>query len=352
MAVSFGVDVMFVRSCWSCRPKTILVCCLTVLTLCCLSSSLPAEGAKSGGYDPLTPLLTEQVDIIDLTVHDEARKRDIPIRIYRCDSLKSAPVVLFSHGLGGSREMGPYLGKHWATCGYVAVFLQHPGSDTSVWKGKRPREIMNAMREAANAENFLLRAQDVPAVLNQLEKWNADSSHQLHGVFDLTRVGMSGHSFGAMTTQAVSGQGRPRANGKLTEPRIKAALPMSPSSPSVGDPQTAFSQVQIPWLIMTGTNDVSAIGGQTVESRLAVYPALPPGHKYELVLDKAEHSAFTDRSLPGERAERNPNHHRVILALSTAFWDAYLKGDKQAQSWLDGDGPRSVMEKSDRWQKK
>lgn len=343
---------MFIRPNLSHARQTLMRGILIVLHLLSLNGLLSADEPKTEPYSPLTPLYQEEATALDLTVHDESRNRDIPLRIFRCKPVKKAPVVLFSHGLGGSREMGAYLGQHWASRGYVAVFLQHPGSDTSVWKGKRPREIMTAMQEAANAENFLLRAQDVPAVLNQLEKWNVEPSHALNGVFDLTRVGMAGHSFGAMTTQVVSGQGRPRAQGMLTEPRIKAAIPMSPSSPSVGDPQTAFSQVKIPWLIMTGTNDVSRIGGQTVESRLAVYPVLPPGHKYELVLDKAEHSAFTDRTLPGERAQRNPNHHRVILALSTAFWDAYLKGDTQAQSWLDGEGPRSVMEKDDRWQKK
>ena len=64
------------------------------------------------------------------------------------------------------------------------------------------------------------------------------------------------------------------------------------------------------------------VGDIDVPSRLAVYPVLPPGGKYELVLDGAEHSAFTDRPLPGDRETRNPNHHRVILALNTAFWDA------------------------------
>jgi hypothetical protein len=47
---------------------------------------------------------------------------------------------------------------------------------------------------------------------------------------------------------------------------------------------------------------------------------------------------------------RNPNHHRVILALSTAFWDAYLRGDAQALAWLNGSGPRSVLEAADLWQ--
>ena len=42
----------------------------------------------------------------------------------------------------------------------------------------------------------------------------------------------------------------------------------------------------------------------------------------------------------------------MILALSTAFWDAYLKGDAEAKAWLSGDGPRGVMEAGDRWQRK
>jgi hypothetical protein len=40
----------------------------------------------------------------------------------------------------------------------------------------------------------------------------------------------------------------------------------------------------------------------------------------------------------------------VILALSTAFWDAYLRGDAEALGWLNGSGPRSVMESNDQWQ--
>jgi len=53
----------------------------------------------------------------------------------------------------------------------------------------------------------------------------------------------------------------------------------------------------------------------------------------------AEHSAFGDRPLPGDQKPRNPNHHRAILALSTAFWDAYLRGDAAARAWLQGARP-------------
>ena len=48
-------------------------------------------------------------------------------------------------------------------------------------------------------------------------------------------------------------------------------------------------------MLMTGTRDFTGIGNGDVKSRLAVFAALPPGGKYELVLDGAEHSVFTDR---------------------------------------------------------
>jgi predicted dienelactone hydrolase len=135
--------------------------------------------------------------------------------------------------------------------------------------------------------------------------------------------------------------------------RIKAAIAFSPSGPRQnGDPKQAFGDVKIPWMLMTGTKDTAPIGDQDVKSRLSVFPALPAGAKYELVLNNAEHSAFTDRALPGDQQKRNPNHHRVILALSTAFWDAYLRQDAQAKAWLDGDGPKSLLEPGDHWQRK
>lgn len=304
-------------------------------------------------YDPL--VLPDQIspEVIDLSANDRARSRDIPLRIYLPNDKNPAPVVLFSHGLGGSRMNCSYLGQHWSQRGYVCVFLQHPGSDESVWKDLPVSERMAAMQKAANLENFRLRVRDVVSVLDQLERWNHSADHALRKRMDLSRIGMSGHSFGARTTQAVSGQRVPGGNANFTDERIKAALVFSPSGPRKGvDPREAFGQVKIPWMLMTGTNDVSPIGDTDLASRLSVFPALPSGGKYELVLEGAEHSAFTDRMLFGGQGQRNPNHHRVILALSTAFWDAYLRGDPAAREWLDGDGPSKVLEKKDRWQKK
>jgi predicted dienelactone hydrolase len=307
--------------------------------------------AQDHPYDPLV-VPDQPVKTIDLTITDQARHRDIPIRVYLPASTTPTPVVLFSHGLGGSREGYAYLGMHWAARGYVAVFLQHPGSDTAVWIDLPPTERLQAMQQAASLQNFLLRVRDVPAALDQLERWNTSTGHALFGRLDLKHIGMSGHSFGAVTTQAVSGESTAAGGAAFTDGRIRAAIAMSPSRPAAGSLTQAFGSVRIPWMLMTGTNDVGPIGGVDPASRLAVFPALPPGNKYELVLDRAEHSAFSDRALPGDAEPRNPNHHRVILALSTAFWDAWLRDDPAAKTWLNGAGPRSVLDAKDRWQKK
>jgi predicted dienelactone hydrolase len=320
---------------------------LIVLAAALLPGLSPA--AQAGAYDPLAIDPAFHPVLADLTVHDAARKRDIPIRVYLPTATGAAPVVLFSHGLGGSRAGSRFLGEHWAARGYVAVFLQHPGSDDSVWRDQPVWKRMAALKRAASLENFLLRVEDVSSVLNQLETWNAGKKNLLAGRLDLAHVGMSGHSFGAVTTEAVSGETLPLSGRELTDRRIKAAIAFSPSTPKGANAKVAFGSVKIPWLLMTGTRDLAPIGGQDMKSRLGVYRALRGAPKYQVGLYNAEHSVFTDRPLPGDRKPRNPNHHRVILAVSTAFWDAYLRGEPQALAWLNGDGPRSVMEPKDQW---
>jgi len=277
-----------------------------------LTFGLFASVAAAQAYDPLAVPESGRIEVSELAVKDESRQREIPLRVYLPATNDPAPLILFSHGLGGTRTGCAYLGKHWSARGYVAVFLQHPGSDDSVWKNQPLAGRMAAMKQAASLQNTLLRLRDVPAVLDQLETWNGQAGHALAGRLDMTRVGMSGHSFGAVTTQAVSGQAARLGGQRFTDQRIRAAIAFSPSSPRGGDPSFAFGSVKIPWMLMTGTKDTSPIGDQTVESRLDVYPHLPAAiDKYELVLHGAEHSAFTDRALPGDT---DPPATRTIIA--------------------------------------
>jgi len=305
--------------------------------------SLKAEAA----YDPLK---VPNVDIVSKTfdVKDTIRDRTLPVRVYLADAPEPAPIILFSHGLGGSRDNNPYLGNHWAKRGYIVVFIQHPGSDESVWKEKKLGQRMGAMKQAASVENFMSRNKDIPVVIDALTVWNSDKTNPLHGRFDLKHIGMSGHSFGAVTTQSVAGQSAARGKVSFTEPRLSAAVMMSPSPPALGDPAMAFSSIKIPCLLMTGTLDDSPIGNSQATDRLKVFPNLTGAPAWQVVFDKATHMSFGERDMKGNSETEN-RYHKPILALTTAFWDSQLRSDKTAKAWLKGSGARSVLDPKDQW---
>jgi len=78
--------------------------------------------------------------------------------------------------------------------------MQHAGSDEAIFDVPA-LQILESFTSAASLENSTARIEDVSVVLDQLEIWNTDSQHALYQKLDLNRVGMSGHSFGAATTQ-------------------------------------------------------------------------------------------------------------------------------------------------------
>lgn len=134
------------------------------VALLALAVSVPLARAD---YDPLK-VEAAKPEFHDFTVKDAKRARELPIRVYLPKDQGPAPVVLFSHGLGGNREAAPYLGAHWSARGYAVVFVQHPGSDDSVWKGAAVGQRMAVLQKAPSGENLMLRVADVPAVLDQL----------------------------------------------------------------------------------------------------------------------------------------------------------------------------------------
>lgn len=306
---------------------------------------------NAADYDPLRTAEVGRIESITLEAKDGARGRLLPIRVYLPAASSPAPVILFSHGLGGSRDNNPYLGNHWASHGYVVVFVQHPGSDESVWKGVPPAKRMAAMKAAASASNYMTRAKDIPAVIDTLEVWNKQGGHPLHGRLDLEHIGMSGHSFGAQTTQAIAGQTALRGNITARDKRIDAAVMMSPGPPAVGDPASAFSAISIPCLLMTGTRDASPIGNTKPEDRLKVFAHLENAPAWQVVFDGATHMDFGERDGLLSGMLRDPRYHKAILALTTAFWDATLSDNDAARAWLNGDGAKFVLIQSDRWEK-
>jgi predicted dienelactone hydrolase len=307
--------------------------------------------------------------------HDGQRNRTIPVKVYYPTEHGQPPsgpmpVILFSHGLGGSREAAAYLGRHWASHGYVSVHLQHPGSDESVWRGKdRPIE---ALREAArNPRAALDRVADVRFVLDQMEQLQREPG-PLNSRLDLERIGMSGHSFGAHTTLVVAGQVAVWPGGReisQADPRIKAAVILSPPVPQRPDQrEKAFRKIAIPCFYMTGTEDDSPIGETHKEDRRIPFDLSGDlADRYLVIFAGGDHMIFSgrERSLFGtsviprggllslRRArEKDEVFHRLICAATTAFWEAYLRGNEKARQWLVEGGFEKVLGSEGTFEKK
>lgn len=270
---------------------------------------------------------------------DDRRDRDVPWLIrYPVNAEGPRPVMVFSHGLGGSREGLARMSEFLASHGYVVVHVQHKGSDVSIWKGVRPdpatadRGAM--LRLASDPEVLLNRFADIPFALKQLEAMS--EAGDLAGRIDMGRVAMSGHSFGAVTTQAVSGQVYPGGSSMPVD-GFRAFIAMSPSGDRDGNDKAAFANVSQPFLMMTGTEDGFALNPsvESAEDRLRPYHALPDGLPAVLVnLEGGDHFVFSGSILAKGPRPKDPRHHEIVDAAVLAFLDAYLLDDPAAREWL------------------
>jgi predicted dienelactone hydrolase len=291
--------------------------------------------ADAGGLDYKKATGPTEVEIIDLDWKDAKRSRDVPARLYLPKGTTPFPVIIFSHGLGGSRQGYAYLGKHWASHGYVVVHLQHKGSDDAVWKGST--QAMAAMKKAArDPANIRNRPLDVTFALDTLEKLNKEGN--LKGRLNLEKVGMAGHSFGAYTTLAVAGQTFVLPLGKsvsMGEPRIKAAIAMSPNAPArKTELQKSFGSIKVPIYHLTGTRDDGVgITDAKPGDRRVPYDNIKGVSQYLLVLTDGDHMVFSGARRAGQ-GKKDALFHDLIRMSTTAFWDAHLKNDNKALAWL------------------
>ncbi len=284
---------------------------------------------------------------------DAVRKRAVPVKIYY-PKLATAPcpVILFSHGLGGSRDGYAYLGQHWASYGYLVVHVTHIGSDTSVWKNKQGPMI--AMRAAAlDPKNTLNRAGDITFALDELTRRNKDDA-TLKGKIDLARIGIAGHSFGSFTTLIAAGMAVPVPGGlgsiTLAEPRMKAGIAIS--SPVIGKPeqyQQIYGGIKTPLLHITGTKDLI---DDSADKRRVPYDNIKNADQYLLTFKDADHMVFSGRRLTGKAHPGDATINNDTLICTTAFWDAYLRDDADAKKWLtNGEFPR-ILDKYGVWEQR
>jgi predicted dienelactone hydrolase len=277
----------------------------------------------------------DSINVVNFEWQDASRNRDVPVRLYLPDITATVtapvPLIVFSHGLGGSRNGYQYLGRFWASQGYASLHVQHIGSDNSLWRGN-PLGLTMRLASAAQDSEAMARAKDVSFALTELL-----AMPSMVGRLDANRIVAAGHSYGANTTMLLSGALVPGKgeNGQalnLRDPRIKAAMILSaPPFYGYGNPAAILGSIALPTLHITATGDEIMVPGygSGFEDRVNVFNAMGDARKTLVVFTGGSHSIFTDRSNTGG-AELNPKVKAATQALSLAFLKQTLGGEANA----------------------
>lgn len=272
------------------------------------------------------------VDSVKLDWKDNPRKRDVPVRIYYPTETKSpSPVIIWSHGLGGNRDAYTYLGRFWASHGYVVVHPQHKGSDTGVvLEGGK-----EAFKTAASAKNAIERPKDITFVIDQLTELNK-ASGKWQGKFNLDALGVGGHSFGAQTTLLAGGQ-LLGPGTSLADKRVKALMPMSAPVPAAILRDRAYNAVKLPTMHMTGTRDDSPIGETKAIERRIPFDHIAGCEQWFINFQDGDHMIFSGRMARAndEQKKQDLAFQKQIKECSLHFWNATLKNDQPAKRWLN-----------------
>jgi predicted dienelactone hydrolase len=177
----------------------------------------------------------------------------------------SYPLVVFSHGFGGLSLQSVPLMEQLASHGFVVVAPSHTG---------------NTQDDSSSPNPEADRFPDIAFVIDEMAAANSDAGSAFFGHVDATNVGVAGHSYGGMTAQFMAaGYG-----GAPADPRVKAIVPVAPSSASLSDEQLAG--ITIPTTLIVGTLDglqpqaLRSFNGQASAPDLSLVEVIGANHTH------------------------------------------------------------------------
>ena len=296
----------------------------------------PEPPADAPAPDPAAPGPHSYDLVLFDALRDGARGRDVPTTVYRPARSGPRPLVVLSHGAGGTRLSHRFIAEHLAGHGFIVAVLEHVGSSDAGVQAVRDAQGVSYLQALAAVTQdpleYEARLADIRFAIDEANVWNTNDA-RLAARIDLDRVAVAGHSYGAFTALAAGGTlvGLPGGLTNLGDARVDAFIAMSPQgTDGVGAFEPAsFAAVAIPALLLSGSED-QAQGGKHPTWRLESFNFMLPGDKYYAYLINTTHLHFVN----GLATDARVDTHRIAGALAVAFLNVHLQIDARATEQL------------------
>jgi predicted dienelactone hydrolase len=276
----------------------------------------------------------------DVVLKDAARHKNLHLRVQYPEAAGTYPVILFSHGAGGSKDGYVGLTSFWAKHGYVTIQPSHADSlalrlDLRDKSAAEKRAMAGTVTQLDDPKAWEDRVRDLSLIMDSLDEI-VRQAPGLAGKMNRALIGVGGHSFGAGTTLTIGGALLDIPNGpsrkRYTDPRVKALLVVSGQGKDrFGFTEHSWAEIRLPMMSMTGSRDFG-YKEQTPDWRREAYRGSPAGDKYDVFIEGATHMTFSGRLV--ESGQEKPALFEYAKLSSLGFWDAYLKKSDAAKVWL------------------
>jgi len=306
------------------------------------------------------------------------------------------PVVIYLPGLGENSNSGEHWRTAWASAGYGVVSVQLLDDDATAWNSELARAgDFKALGRQHYAGIVMSRRVQLLADLVSEGQRRSSTGDAAWRRLDWSKVAVAGFDLGAYTAMTVAGEHVRDADDAAGRLHVSAVIALSPfANSAAGSFDTRYRDIHAPVMSVTSDVDGDALGlvdGPNL--REAPFSHMEGANKYLLSLQGLPHRALSGsgdtKGLEPEPTKRNAGdakassddspqrrrgsrragsgaggnpgrdspgsgfgagadtanlsssalQMRLIAArdVSTAFLDAYVKGDARAREWLADD---------------
>lgn len=226
-------------------------------------------------------------------------------------------IAVISPGAGGTEKGYRYLAEAMSTLGYLSVVVGHQESGR---RALREHIRGNGLREGladliTDPDAYLGRFMDIAAA----KRWTETRCQARPSV-------LIGHSMGAATVMIEAGA-RNKVGVQGTD-SFDAYIALSPQGIGAIFPASAWSGIQRPVLLITGTRDTE-LGGAPWETRTEPFLNMPPGCKWLGVIGGASHLNFAGTGMSRKT-------ETLTVQTISAFLNGLRAGDCRALGQVAG----------------